>query len=74
VNKVWKVEASMASVAFVVVVAPIAVASAGVGTTLRYVLLQKLWSTSWAVVAYDRHYLMLQDHWGYSTLVRTSEI
>jgi hypothetical protein len=28
----------------------------------------------WAVVAYDRHYLMLQDHWGCSMLVGTSEI
>jgi hypothetical protein len=26
------------------------------------------------VVAYDRHYLMLQDHWGCSMLVGTSEI
>jgi hypothetical protein len=25
-------------------------------------------------VAYDRHYPMLQNHWGYSTRVGTSEI
>jgi hypothetical protein len=28
----------------------------------------------WAVVAYDRHYPMLQNHWGYSMPVGTSEI
>jgi hypothetical protein len=28
----------------------------------------------WAVVAYDRHYPMLQKHRGYSMLVGTSEI
>jgi hypothetical protein len=37
----WKVEASIASVAFVVVVEPFAVVSAGAGTTLRYVLATK---------------------------------
>jgi hypothetical protein len=50
-NRAWKVEASIASVAFVVVVEPFAVVSAGAGTTLRYVLLRKLRSTSWAAVA-----------------------
>jgi hypothetical protein len=74
VNRAWKVEASIASVAFVAAVEPFAVGSAGVGTTLRYVLLRKLRSTSWAAVAYDRHYPMLQDHWGYSMPVGTSEI
>jgi hypothetical protein len=39
VNRVWKVEASIASAAFVVAVELFAVVSAGVGTTLRYVLL-----------------------------------
>jgi hypothetical protein len=39
VNRTWKVEAPMASVAFVVVVEPFAVESVGDGTTLRYVLL-----------------------------------
>jgi hypothetical protein len=38
------------------------------------VLLRKLRSTLWAAVAYDRHYPMLQDHWGYSMPVGTSEI
>jgi hypothetical protein len=61
-------------VAFVVVVEPFAVGSAGAGTTLRYVLLRKLRSTSWVAVAYDRHYPMLQNHWGYSMPVGTSEI
>jgi hypothetical protein len=28
----------------------------------------------WAAVAYDRHYPMLQNHWGYSMQVGTSEI
>jgi hypothetical protein len=74
VNRAWKVEASIASVAFVVVVEPFAVGSVGFGTTLRYVLLRKLRSTLWAAVAYDRHYLMLQNHWGYSMPVGTSEI
>jgi hypothetical protein len=74
VNRAWKVEASIASVAFVVVVEPFAVVSAGAGTTLRYALLQKLRPTSWAAVAYDHHYLMLQNHWGYSMPVGTSEI
>jgi hypothetical protein len=61
-------------VAFVVVVEPFAVGSAEVGTTLRYVLLRKLRPTSWAAVAYNRHYPMLQNRWGYSMPVRTSEI
>jgi hypothetical protein len=74
VNRAWKVEASIALTAFVVAVEPFAVVSAGVGTTLQYVLLRKLRSTSWAAVAYDRHYPMLQDHWGYSMPVGTSEI
>jgi DNA mismatch repair protein MutH len=74
VNRAWKVEASIASVAFVVVVEPFAVGSVGVGTTLRYVLLRKLRSTLWAAVAYDRHYPMLQNHCGDSMLVGTSEI
>jgi hypothetical protein len=39
VNRAWKVEASIASVAFVVVVEPFAVEYVGDGTTLRYVLL-----------------------------------
>jgi hypothetical protein len=51
VNRARKVEASIASVTFVVVVEPFAVVSAGASTTLRYVLLRKLRSTSWAVVA-----------------------
>jgi hypothetical protein len=51
VNRAWKVEASVASVAFVLVVEPFAVVLAGVGTTLQHVLLRKLWSTSWAAVA-----------------------
>jgi hypothetical protein len=51
VNRAWKVEPSIASVAFVVVVEPFAIVSAGAGTTLRYVLLRKLRSTPWATVA-----------------------
>jgi hypothetical protein len=39
VNRAWKVEASIALVAFVVAVEPFAVVSAGVDTTLRYGLL-----------------------------------
>jgi hypothetical protein len=39
VNRIWTVEALIASVAFVVVVEPFAVGSVGVGTTLQYVLL-----------------------------------
>jgi hypothetical protein len=39
VNRAWKVEASVASVAFVGVVEPFAVVLAGVGTTLRYALI-----------------------------------
>jgi hypothetical protein len=50
VDRAWKVETSIASVAFVVVVEPFVVVSAGVGTTLRYVLLRKLQSTSWVAV------------------------
>jgi hypothetical protein len=50
VNRAWKVEASIASVAFVVVVEPFAVVSARAGTTLRYGLLRKLRSTSRAAV------------------------
>jgi hypothetical protein len=51
VNRAWKVEASVASVAFVVVVEPFVVVSVGAGTTLRYALLRKLRSTSWVAVA-----------------------
>jgi hypothetical protein len=51
VNRAWKVGPSVATVAFVVVVEPFAVVSAGASTTLRYVLLRKLRSTSWAAVA-----------------------
>jgi hypothetical protein len=74
VNKAWKVEVSIASAASVVVVEPFAVGSVGAGTTLRYVLLRKLQSTLWAAVEYDRHFPMLQKHWGYSMPVGTSEI
>jgi hypothetical protein len=48
--------------------------AAGAGTTLRYALLQKLRPTSWVAVAYDRHYPMLPNYWGYSMPVGTSEI
>jgi hypothetical protein len=51
VNRAWKIGSSVASVAFVAVVEPSVVVPARVGTTLRYVLLRNLWSTSWAVVA-----------------------
>jgi hypothetical protein len=51
VNRAWKVQASIALVAFVVVAELFAVGSAGASTTLRYVLLRKLRSTSWAAVA-----------------------
>jgi hypothetical protein len=51
VNGAWKVEASVASAAFAVVVEPSAVEPAGAGTTPRYALLRKLRSSSWAVVA-----------------------
>jgi hypothetical protein len=51
VNGAWKVGSSVASVALAVVIEPFAVVPAGVGTTLRHVLLRKLRSTSWAAVA-----------------------
>jgi hypothetical protein len=51
VNRAWKIGSSVASVAFVVYVEPFVVGPTGVGTTLRYVLLRKLRSTSWAAVA-----------------------
>jgi hypothetical protein len=73
VNRAWKVEASVASTTFAVVVEPFAVMPAGSGTTRRYALLQRLQSASWAVVALDHHYPMHQNHWGYFVLVRTSE-
>jgi hypothetical protein len=66
VHKAWKIGSSVASVELVVVVEPFVVVPAGVGTTLRYVLLRKLWSTSWVAVAIDHHYPMHQNHWGYS--------
>jgi hypothetical protein len=46
VNRAWEIGSSMASVALVVVVEPSVVVLAEVGTTLRYVLLRKLLSTS----------------------------
>jgi hypothetical protein len=63
----------MATTTFVAIVEPFAVVSAGVGTTLQYARLRKLQSTSWAAVAYDHHYPMLQNHWVYSMPVGTSE-
>jgi hypothetical protein len=51
VYRAWKVGSSVASVALAVVVEPSVVVLAGVGTTLRYVLLRKLRSTSWVAVA-----------------------
>jgi hypothetical protein len=51
VSRAWKVGPSVATAAFVAVVDPSVVVFAGVGTIPRYVLLQKLWSTSWAAVA-----------------------
>jgi hypothetical protein len=36
---------------------------AGSGTTSRFALPRKLRSSSWAVVALDRHYPMYQNHW-----------
>jgi hypothetical protein len=51
VNGAWKIGSSVASVAFVVVIEPSVVVPAGVGTILRYALLRKLRSTSWAAVA-----------------------
>jgi hypothetical protein len=51
VNRAWKVGPSIATVVFAVVVEPSVVVLAGVGTTLRYVLLRKLRSTPWVAVA-----------------------
>jgi hypothetical protein len=65
VNRAWKVEASVASVAFAVVVEPFAIVPVGFGTTPRYALLRKLRSASWAVVALDHHYPTHQNHWCY---------
>jgi hypothetical protein len=39
VSRAWKVEPSVATVAFAVVAEPFVVVLAGVGTTLRYTLL-----------------------------------
>jgi hypothetical protein len=58
VNRAWKLGVSAASAAVAVVVEPFAVVPIGVGTTSRYVLLRKLRSASWVVVAIDRHYPM----------------
>jgi hypothetical protein len=69
VNRAWKVEASVASVAFAVVVEPFAVVPAGFGTTPRYTLLRKLRSASWVVVAIDHHYPMHHNLWGDSVPV-----
>jgi hypothetical protein len=51
VNRAWKVGSLVASVASAVVAEPFIVVPAGVGTTLRYMLLRKLRSTSWVAVA-----------------------
>jgi hypothetical protein len=69
VNRAWKVEASVASAAFAVVVRPSVVLLAGSGTTRWYELPRKLRSASWAVVALDHRYSTYQNHWGYSLLV-----
>jgi hypothetical protein len=46
VNRAWKVGASVASAAFVVVVEPSAIVPAGSGTSHRYALPRKLRSAS----------------------------
>jgi hypothetical protein len=51
VNRAWKVGASGASAAFVVVVEPSVVVPAGSSTTRLYALPRKLQSASWAAVA-----------------------
>jgi hypothetical protein len=69
VNRAWKVRASVASVAFAVVVEPFAVVPAGSGTTHRYELPRKLRSGSWVVVGLDHRYPTHKNHWGYSVPV-----
>jgi hypothetical protein len=69
VNRARKVGASVASAAFTVVVEPSIVVPAGSGTTLRFVLPQKLRPASWAVVVIDHHYPTHQNHWGYPVSV-----
>jgi hypothetical protein len=65
VSKARRIEASVASVASVVVVGPSAVVPAGSGATLQFALLRRPLPVSWAVVVIGHHYPTHQNHWGY---------
>jgi hypothetical protein len=69
VSKALRVEASVASVASVVVVWPSAAVPAGSSTTLRFALPRMPLSVSWAVAAISHHYSARQIHWGYCVSV-----
>jgi hypothetical protein len=62
VSKARRVEASVASVASVVVAGPSAVVPAGSGTTLRSALPRRPLSLSWVVAAIGHHYSTHQNH------------
>jgi hypothetical protein len=65
VNRAWRVETPVASVAIVVAIGPSVVVPAEFGTTLRSTLPQRLLSVSWVTVAIGHHYPTHQNHWGY---------
>jgi hypothetical protein len=69
VNWAWEVRASVATIAFAIVVEPFTVVPTRFGTTHQYELPRKLQSASWAVLALDHRYPTYQNHWGYSVLV-----
>jgi hypothetical protein len=73
VNRARRVEVSVASIAFVVVVGPSAVVPAGFGATLRFALPRRPLSVLWVVVVVGHHYPTYQNHWGYCVSIRPSE-
>jgi hypothetical protein len=68
-SKARRVEASVASVASVVVAGPSAAVPAGSGATLRFALPRMPLSVSWAVTVVGHHYPTHQNHWGYCVSV-----
>jgi hypothetical protein len=67
------IEASVASVASVVVVGPAATVPTRFGATLRFVLPRRPMSVLWAVAAVGHHNPTHQHHWEYCMSVRPSE-
>jgi hypothetical protein len=73
VNEARKIEASIASVAPVVVIGPSATVPVVSDATLRFALPRVLLSVSWVVAMVGYHFSKHHSHWGYRVSVRPSE-